>query len=331
MKLETTYLGTRLKNPIIASACPLWEHLENVRRAEDAGASAVVLHSLFQEQVDINAEKLDAGLDMGEEVYAEAVSYFPEVGPYKLGPEAYLDHIRACRSAVDIPVIASLNGTSAGGWVEYARLIESAGASALELNLYDVPSDIDRTAAQLETQYIDLVKAIRAEVNLPLAVKIGPQFTAPANIARQFANAGADGLVLFNRFYQPDIDIEDLEIVPNLNLSSPAELRLRLRWTAILAGRIDADIAVTGGVHSAGDVLKCMMAGAKAAMTASAILRHGMPMLTGMVRDIEHWMDEHEYESIEQMQGSMSAKALGETAAFERANYVRVLGSYSLQ
>jgi dihydroorotate dehydrogenase (fumarate) len=329
--LATRYLGLDLASPLVMSASPLSEDLDNLRAAEDAGAGAVVLHSLFEEQVTLEHHDLDRHLTHATHSFAEALTYFPEPADLGPGPDAYLEHVRRAKAAVDVPVIASLNGVSAGGWTEYARRIEEAGADALELNLYFIPTDPLVTGAEIETTYLDLVREVRLGVGLPLAVKLGPFFSAPANMAHQLDAVGVDGLVLFNRFYQPDLDLERLEVVPNLVLSTPAELRLRLRWVAILYRHLQADLAVTGGVHGAEDVLKAMMAGAAVAMMTSALLVHGIGHLAHVRAGILQWMEAHEYESIRQMQGSMSQEAVAEPAAFERANYLKVLRGDALR
>jgi dihydroorotate dehydrogenase (fumarate) len=329
--LSTRYLGLPLTSPLVMSASPLSEDVDNLRRAEDAGAGAVVLHSLFEEQMTIESHDLDRHLSHGTEAFAEALTYFPDMTDYNLGPEGYLAHVERAKAAVRIPVIASLNGVSSGGWIEYARRIEEAGADALELNVYFIPTDADMTGVEVERMYVDLVRDVKATVRIPVAVKIGPFFSALANLARRLEAAGADALVLFNRFYQPDLDVERLEVVPNLTLSSSSELRLRLRWVAILFGHVQADLAVTGGVHTAEDVLKAMMAGARVAMMTSALLHNGIGYLGRVRTALLAWMEEHEYESIRQMQGSMSQRAVAEPAAFERANYLRVLRSYALR
>jgi dihydroorotate dehydrogenase (fumarate) len=329
--LATSYLGLSLPSPLVASAGPLCESLDNIRRLEDAGAAAVVLHSLFEEQITVEGSHLDAYLSHGAESYSEAVTYFPDMQSYKIGPDAYLEHIRRAKAAVRIPIIGSLNGISTGGWTGYARKFEEAGADALELNVYYLPTDPLVTGSEVERSYTDLVRDVRLHVSLPLAVKLSHFFSALANLAHQLDLEGVDGLVLFNRFYQPDFDLEALEVVPNLVLSNPGELRLRLRWVAILFGHVKADLAVTGGVHGADDVLKAMMAGASAAMMASALLRHGVGHIRTVQQDLVRWMDEHEYVSIRQMRGSMSQQHVAEPAAFERANYLKVLRSYALR
>jgi dihydroorotate dehydrogenase (fumarate) len=329
--LSTSYLGLSLKNPLVVSPSPLCEDLGAIRKMEDAGASAVVLHSLFEEQLTLNSQDLDRFLTSGTESFAEALSYFPDMGQFKLGPEAYLEHIQKAKKAVKIPIIGSLNGVSTGGWVSFAKKIEQAGADALELNVYYIATDPDMSGAQVEQMYADLVRDVRGSLKIPIAVKLGPYFSSMASVARRLDQAGANGLVLFNRFYQPDFDLEKLEVTPNLNLSRSEELRLRLCWVAILSGRIKADMAITGGVHTAEDVIKSMMAGAKVAMMTSALLKNGIEHLKTVREGIAAWMEKREYASIRQMQGSMSQKSVAEPAAFVRANYMKVLRSYALK
>jgi dihydroorotate dehydrogenase (fumarate) len=326
--LTTTYLGLQLKNPLVASASPLSKKIDLVRRLEEAGAAAVVLYSLFEEQITHESRVLDHYLTHGTESYAEALSYFPDLDHYNLEPDSYLEHLQRVKQAVDIPVIGSLNGISPGGWTEYARKIEQAGADALELNIYYLPTDVSVSSIELEEIYITLLRDIRLQVRIPIAVKLSPFFTALPYMARRLVQAGADGLVLFNRFYQPDFDLEALEIVPNLNLSSSADLRLPLRWIAMLYGRVEADFALTSGVHTAEDVLKAMMAGANVAMLTSELLAHGIWRLQDILDDLRTWMEAHEYVSIAQMRGSMSQRAVAEPAAFERANYMIALNSF---
>ena len=329
--LSTSYLGLSLKNPLVVSPSPLCEDLDAIRKMEDAGASAVVLHSLFEEQLTLDSQDLDRFLTSGTESFAEALSYFPDMGQFKLGPEADLEHIQKAKKAVKIPIIGSLNGVSTGGWVSFAKKIEQAGADALELNVYYIATDPDMSGAQVEQMYADLVRDVRGSLKIPIAVKLGPYFSSMASVARRLDQAGANGLVLFNRFYQPDFDLEKLEVTPNLNLSRSEELRLRLCWVAILSGRIKADMAITGGVHTAEDVIKSMMAGAKVAMMTSALLKNGIEHLKTVREGVEAWMEKHEYASIRQMQGSMSQKSVAEPAAFVRANYMKVLRSYALR
>jgi dihydroorotate dehydrogenase (fumarate) len=297
---------------------------------EDAGAGAVVLHSLFEEQLTLESRELDRFLSEGTESFAEALSYFPDVTNYKMGPEGYLQHIQQAKAAVKIPIIASLNGVSAGGWTKYAKNMEEAGADALELNIYYIATQTDMSSTEVEQMYIDLLSQVKATVRIPVAVKLGPYFTSVANFAQKLDAAQANALVIFNRFYQPDFDLENLEVVPNLILSKPFELLLRLHWVAILYGHIHADLAITGGVHTAHDVLKAMMAGAKVAMMTSVLLREGIDHLKTIHADLLTWMVEHEYESIRQMQGSLSQQKVAEPAAFERANYMKVLSSYAV-
>ncbi|MFW5972813.1 MAG: dihydroorotate dehydrogenase-like protein [Bacteroidota bacterium] len=326
--LSTHYLGLRLSNPLIASASPLSEDLDNIRRMEDAGVAAVVMHSLFEEQIMEESHRLDHYLDYGTESFAEALSYFPDQRTYHVGPDEYLSKITKAKESVDVPIIASLNGVSAGGWTRFAQAIEEAGADALELNVYYIPTSSEMAAHRVETLYRAVVKAVRQHISIPLAVKMGPYFSSPANMIRQVKEDGANAVVLFNRFYQPDLDLETLEVVPRLHLSSSSELLLPLRWTAIVYGRIDVDIAITGGVHTHEDLLKSVMAGANAVMTASELLRNGLTRITDILADVALWMSEREYESISQMRGSMSQKNVKEPTAFERANYMKVLQSW---
>ncbi len=330
-QLSTTYLGLALQNPLVASASPLCENLDNIRRMEDAGAAAVVLHSLFEEQIEFESQHLDQFLSQGTESFAESLSYFPVMERYRLGPDDYLEHVRRAKAAVRIPIIGSLNGVSTGGWIRYAKMIQEAGADALELNVYYIPTDMEKTSAEVEQMYLDLVRDVKATLTIPVAVKLGHAFTTMANMARRLDQAGANALVLFNRFYQPDFDLDKLEAVPHLTLSNSYELLLRIHWVALLYGRIRADLAVTGGVHTAQDVLKAMMAGSRVAMMTSALLRNGIGYLTKIRTDLLAWMEEHEYESIRQMQGSMSYRSVAQPAAFERGNYMKVLSAYTLK
>jgi dihydroorotate dehydrogenase (fumarate) len=323
--LSTTYLGFTLLNPLVVSASPLCEDLDNLRRMEDAGAAAVVLHSLFEEQLTVESLDLDQQLGSGSESFPEALTYFPDMTDYNLGPEGYLEHIRQAKAALDIPVIASLNGTSTGGWIRYAKMMEEAGADAIELNIYDIPTDPGLNSVQIEQRYVDLVRDVAASVTIPVAVKLGHTFSALAHLAQRLEQAGARALVLFNRFYQPDFNLEQLEVVSHLELSRPYELLLRIHWVAILYGHIRADMAVTGGVHTADEVVKAMMAGARVAMMTSALLMHGIEHLAAVRAELVGWMEEHEYASIRQMQGSMSQRFVPDPSAFERTNYLRVL------
>jgi dihydroorotate dehydrogenase (fumarate) len=327
--LKTTYLGLELDNPLVASPSPLCEDIKNIVRMAEAGAAAVVLHSLFEEQITLESYDLDDNLFRGTNYFAEALSYFPDMTDYNLGPQGYLEHIRKAKEAVDIPIIGSLNGVSTGGWVSYAKEIQDAGADALELNIYYLPTDPETTGQEVEETYLNLVHNVTANLAIPVAVKLHPFFTAISHMATRLEQAGAGGLVLFNRFYQPDIDLDELVVTPNLVLSTSYELRLRLRWVAILYGHIQADMSVTGGVHTAQDALKAMMVGAKVAMLTSALLTNGIDHLAKVRLDMLNWMEEHEYESVRQMQGSMSQLSVTDPEAFERANYMKVLKSYS--
>jgi dihydroorotate dehydrogenase (fumarate) len=328
--LTTCYLGLPLRNPLVCSSSPLCQDLEALRRMEEAGAAAVVLHSLFEEQLTLESLDLSHYLDAGTEGFAESLSYFPDMSRYNLGPEGYLEHVAQAKGLLDIPVIASLNGHTRGGWVRHAKLIEQAGADALELNVYEIATDPERSAGSVEDDLVGLVADVVREVRIPVAVKLGPFYTAPAHLARRIARAGAKGLVLFNRFYQPDFDLEHLDVVPSLWLSVAEELRLRLHWVALLDGRVDADLAVTGGVHTSDDVLKAMLAGASVAMMTSALLRQGIGHLAVVLAGLRAWMAEHEYPSVRMMKGAMSFRAVANPAAFERGNYLKVLRSHAL-
>ncbi|MBS1493133.1 MAG: dihydroorotate dehydrogenase-like protein [Bacteroidetes bacterium] len=330
MDLSTKYMGLKLKNPIVPSASPLSKNLDSVKQLEDAGASAIVCYSLFEEQITHDAGELDYFLTHGTESYAEALTYFPDVEDYNLGPDEYLRHITRMKESVHIPVIGSLNGVSVGGWTKYAKLIEQAGADAIELNVYYIPTDINLPGYEVENMYVNVLKAVKDSVNIPVAIKLSPYFSSFANMAKRLDDAGADALVMFNRFYQPDFDLENLEIVPHLLLSSNWEMRMPLRWIAILYRKIHASMAATSGIHSAEDVIKIMMAGGDVAMVCSDLLRHGPVRITEILSDIISWMQEREYDSITQMKGSMSQKSVKEPAAFERANYMKVLNSYKL-
>jgi dihydroorotate dehydrogenase (fumarate) len=326
--LSTSYLGLNLKHPVVPSASPLSDGLDKMRRLEDAGASAIVMYSLFEEQIVGESHLLDHFLSYGTHSFAEALDYFPEMDSYNVGPHGYLDQISRAKQSLSIPIIGSLNGVSTGGWVEYARMIQEAGADALELNIYYIPTDPGMSGADVEQMYLDVVRDVRASISIPLAVKLGPFFSSFANMAMKLADEGADGLVIFNRFYQPDFDLERLEVVPNLVLSSALEMRLPLRWVSILYGRVPVDFAITRGVHTYEDVLKGVMAGAKVTMMASELLRNGVGRIGLIVHELERWLEEHEYESVKQAQGSMSQKNVAEPAAFERANYMKVLQSW---
>ena len=327
--LTTEYLGLRLRTPLVASSSPLTGNLDDLRRLEDAGASAAVLPSLFEEQIEHEALEVDRLLATGAESFGEALSYFPELDDYNTGPDHYLELVREAKAALGIPVIGSLNGASPGGWVDYARLIQEAGADALELNLYLVAADPDATAASLEARYLELVRAVKASLSIPLAVKIGPYFTALAHTARELVGAGADGLVLFNRFYQPDLDLETLDVLPRLVLSTSEEARVPLRWIALLHGWIRASLAATTGIHTHEDALKALLAGADVTMLASALLEAGPGHLGVVERGMVNWMAEREYASVRQLRGSVSRHAAEDPTAFERANYMKTLTAYS--
>lgn len=326
--LTTQYLGFKLKNPLVASASPISKKLGGMRKLEDAGVSAIVMYSLFEEQIEYESKSLNHFLNVGTESFAEAVTYFPEMPRYNIGPEGYLDLISQAKQQVQIPVIGSLNGISTGGWVEYAKRIQEAGADGLELNIYNIPTDPAITAGEVEDGYVELVRAVKSQVKIPLAVKLSPFFTSLPNLAARLSEAGANGLVLFNRFYQPDLDIETLEVVPNLVLSDSNEMRLPLRWVAILRGRVKADLALSTGVHTATDIIKALMAGANVAMTTSELLAHGVGRASEMLADLEKWMEEFEYDSVKKMTGSMAQQAVADPSAFERANYMKALNTY---
>jgi len=326
--LSTTYLGLNLKNPLVASASPLSKKVDRARKLEEAGIAAIVMYSLFEEQIIHETLELDHYMNVGSESYAEAMSYLPDGGLYAIRPEKYLDHVSTLKKALKIPVIGSLNGVSKGGWTSYARKIEEAGADALELNMYFIATDLEMTSRDVEDTQVDLVAEVKSAIKIPLAVKISPFVTSLPNFVKRLVDAGADGLVLFNRFYQPDFDLDELEIIHSLDLSTSSDLRLPLRWISILHGKVDADFALTSGVHSHTDVLKAMMAGAKIAMTASNLLHNGEQAIGPILSELEAWMQEREYESIQQMQGSMSQQSVKEPAAFERANYMKVLNSF---
>ena len=327
--LTTTYLGLPLRNPLVPSASPLGADLDVLKRLEEAGAGAVVLPSLFEEQIEHEELEVDRLLSSGTDSFGEALSYFPELADYRTGPETYLEHVAAAKEALSIPVIASLNGISPGGWTRYARLMAEAGADAIELNDYFVAADPAVPAAAVEATLLELVRAVRAATDVPLAVKVGPHFSAFANLATQLVAAGADGLVLFNRFVQPDIDLDTLEVKAQVHLSTSAELLVPLRWIAILRGRVDGSLAGTGGVHTAADAVKLLLAGADVTMLASALLLHGPGRLAEVLRGVEQWLDEREYVSVGQLKGSLSQASCPDPAAFERAGYMKALVAYT--
>jgi dihydroorotate dehydrogenase (fumarate) len=328
MSLTTNYLGLVLKNPIVASSSPLSHTVDSIRRLEDAGCSAVVMYSLFEEQITFDSYYVDHYLRNGTNSFAESASFFPEMDNYNVWPDEYLNLIRRAKEAVDIPIIGSLNGVSPGGWINYAGLIEDAGADALELNVYYVPTKLELTGEEVENIYLDMLRSVKGAVTIPLAMKLSPYFSSPGNMMRRLADEGANGLVLFNRFYQPDLDLETLQVAPRLVLSNSDELRLPLRWVAILYGRVLADLAITTGIHTSEDVLKGLMAGAQVTMMASELLQNGLRRVKEILSEIETWMDERQYASVAQMIGSMSQQHCAEPAAFERANYMKTLDSY---
>jgi dihydroorotate dehydrogenase (fumarate) len=330
MDLSTTYLGMKLKNPIVASASPLSRSMDSMRRLEDAGASAIVMHSLFEEQVTNEAESLDFYKSYGTESYAEALTYFPDTGDYQFAPEEYLELVAKASNKLEIPVIASLNGVTPGGWTRYAKKMEEAGAAALELNVYYIPTSGTMSGVDVENRYIEMLKQVHGAVKIPVAVKLSPFFSSIPHIAQRLVNEGADGLVLFNRFYQPDIDLEELDVKPGVELSDSYANRLPMRWIGILFGKLKASLAATSGIHTAEDVLKLTMAGADITMMCSALLMHGPEHIAKVIKDLEHWMKEHEYESIEQMKGSLSHKSIAEPSSYERANYMKALNRYKL-
>ena len=323
--LATTYMGIPLKNPVVPSASPLSAELDNIKRMEDAGAGAVTLHSLFEEQIESEAEALAYYLERGTDMYREALTYFPPVQDYRREPEEYVEHIRKAKEAVDIPVIASLNGITPGGWISYAKRFEEAGADAVELNVYFIPTDFHLMSYDVEDLYVKIMKKVKSQVTIPVAMKLSPYFSAMPHMASMLDAEGADALVLFNRFYQPDLDIENLEVSPNLVLSLSAEMRLPLRWVAILYGHVDASMALTTGIHTAEDVIKAIMAGADVANVCSVLLKEGIGKVSDLLNGVTLWMEEHEYESLEEMKGSLSQKAIAEPTAFERANYMKAL------
>jgi dihydroorotate dehydrogenase (fumarate) len=330
MDLSTNYLGLHLKNPIVPSASPLSRSLDSMKRLEDAGAAAIVMYSLFEEQIAHEAAELNHYLSYGTESFAESLTYFPEAEVYNLGPDEYIELLHKAKQSLSIPVIGSLNGISSGGWIEYAKKIERAGADAIELNVYYIPTDPELTGQEVEDRYLEVLHAVTQAVKIPIAMKLSPFFSSMANMAKRLDTAGAKGLVLFNRFYQPDIDLETLEVVPSVLLSTPMAMRLPLRWIAVLYGKVKANLAATSGIHTAQDVIKMLMAGADVTMMCSALLKQGPGHLTTVLAEVRQWMLEHEYVSVSQMKGSMSQKSVADPAAFERANYMKALNQYKM-
>jgi dihydroorotate dehydrogenase (fumarate) len=331
MDLTTTYLGLRLKSPLVPSASPLSEDLDNIKRLEDAGAAGIVLYSVFEEQIRSERYELHHHLTQATESYPEALTYFPDPTELFVGVEDYLRHIQRSKAATSIPIIASLNGSTLGGWTDFARQIEQAGADALELNLYSIPTSLELPGSEIERQYLDVLRAVKSVVGIPVAIKVSPFFTNFAHVAKQFDDAGAGGLVLFNRFYQPDIELETLEVSPNVMYSTPMAMRLPLRWIAILFERVGADLAATSGIHRGTDAIKMLMAGASVTMLCSCLLRHGIKHLRVVEQEMRDWMNEHEYGSVKQMRGSLSQKYCADPSAFERAQYIRAVGVHTLR
>lgn len=325
LDLTTRYLGINLRTPLVASASPLSQEIASIRRLEDAGASAIVLYSLFEEQLRHESLELDFYLSAGTESFAESLSYFPEPAEFNLGPDEYLEHIRKAKAAVKVPIIASLNGSSVGGWIQYATQIEEAGADALECNIYWIVTDPNTTSAEVEQHYIDILEAVKTAVHIPVAIKVSPFFSNFASMAKRLDAAGAHGLVLFNRFYQPDIDLDALELTPHVLLSTPQAMRLPLTWIGILHGRVKANLAATSGIHGAEDVIKLLMVGADVTMLCSTLLRNGIDHLRAIEQGIRQWMESHEYESVQQMKGSMSQLRCSDPSSFERAQYMRAV------
>lgn len=329
MDLGVEYMGLHLKHPVVPSASPLSHTVDGILALEDAGASAVVMYSLFEEQITSESFYLDDYLTYGTNCYSEALDYFPDLQNYNVGPDDYLNLIRKAKESTEIPIIGSLNGVSSGGWIEYASLIEEAGADALELNIYFIPTNPVMTGKEVESLYVDILKDVKSTIEIPVAMKLSPYFSSTGNMAKMLVDEGANALVLFNRFYQPDFDLETLEVKPRLVLSHSPEMRLPLCWIAILYGQLLTDFAITSGIHTHEDVLKSLMAGAKVTMMASELLQNGIGRIQKVLMDMQHWMNEHEYESVRQMIGSMSRMNVAEPAAFERANYMKMLASYS--
>ncbi len=329
MDLSTTYLGLHLKNPLVPSASPLSKNLDGIKKLEDAGAGAIILYSLFEEQVAFEQKELNYFLNRGTETFAESLTYFPEQEDYNFGPEQYVDHIRKAKEATDIPIIGSLNGVSTGGWIEYAKEMEKAGADALELNVYFLATDMDQESRQVENQYRVILNAVKSHVNIPVAMKLSPFFSSLARMTKELDDDGVDGLVMFNRFYQPDIDLENLSVEPGVVLSSSNDLRLPLRWIAILNNQLKADLSGTTGVHTPQDALKLIAAGAKTAQVCAALLKNGIPYLTNLLEGMDRWLEEKDYASLEEFRGTFSQQKVADPAAFERANYISALTDFA--
>lgn len=329
--LSTDYLGIKLKNPLVASASPLCENIENIKKMEKSGIAAVILHSLFEEQVLLQEKELNYALTQGTEAYAESLSYFPDINDYHFAPEEYIDYIAKAKKAVDIPIIGSLNGISNSGWIKYGKKIEDAGADALELNIYYLPTKKSVSCQQVEEMYLDLIKELRKNIKIPIAIKLSPYFSSIPDMAEKLATEGVNGLVLFNRFYQPDIDLMGMSLIPNLELSDSSELRLRLRWTGLLYKKIKADLAITGGIHTAEDIIKGILAGANVTMMTSVLLLRGIPFIGELIKTTEEWMEKNKHNSINNIRGLLSQQKIKDADAYERANYLKVLKSYRLE
>lgn len=330
MDLKTKYLGMTLRSPIVVSASPLTEYIQNIKMMEDAGAGAVVLHSLFEEQIRLEQQELHYHTTHGTESFAESLSYFPEQEEYKLGPEEYLEQIRKAKEAVKIPIIASLNGSTIGGWTEYAKEMEKAGADAIELNVYYIPTDMTLSGGNVEQTYIDILRSVKSAIDVPVAIKLSPFFSNMANMAQRLDDAGANALVLFNRFYQPDLDLEEFEVTPNVILSTSHAMRLPMRWIAILKDKVAADLAATSGIHTGIDVVKMLLVGSNVTMICSALLKHGIFHIQNMENHLVEWMEQNEYQSVEEMIGAMSQQKTTDPSAFERAQYMKALTYYKL-
>ena len=330
MDLKTNYMGMTLRSPLVVSASPLSEYIQNIKMMEDAGAGAVVLYSLFEEQIRLEQHELHFHTTHGTESYAESLSYFPDMDEYKMGPEEYLNHIRKAKEAVKIPIIASLNGSTLGGWTDYAKEMEKAGANAIELNVYYIPTDMELSGGNVEQTYIDMLRAVKSAVDIPVAIKLSPFFSNMANMARRLDDAGANALVLFNRFYQPDIDLEEFEVVPNVQLSTSAAMRLPMRWIAILKDRIAADLAATSGIHTGLDAVKMLLVGANTVMLCSALLKHGIFHLQNIEKHLIEWMEKNGYDNVQEMIGIMSQQKTANPSSFERAQYMKALTYYKL-
>ncbi|MBX3044443.1 MAG: dihydroorotate dehydrogenase-like protein [Candidatus Kapabacteria bacterium] len=330
MDLTTKYMGMTLKSPLVVSASPLSKNLDGIKRIEDSGASAFVMYSVFEEQIEHEQKELHYFSTVGTDSFAESLSYFPQVEEFNLGPDQYLELIRSAKDSVDIPVIASINGKTVGGWTDFAKQMQQAGADGIELNIYNIPTSMDLSSQDLENNYIEILKAVKSAVTIPVALKVSPFFTNFAHTAKKFDEAGADALVLFNRFYQPDINLEELEVEPHIILSNPTDLRLPMRWIAILKGKLFADLAATSGIHYGEDVIKMLLVGANVTMLCSTLLRYGVDYVKDIQEEVIEWMTEHEYESVMQLQGSMSQMNVADPSSFERAQYMKALNNYVL-